>query len=233
MSDTVTSPSDEPSRRRLLIADDHSILRDGLRALLKGADRLEVVGAADNSGEILRLLDSARPQLVLIDSLMRNMDGLGAIREIKRRCPEAKVLVLTASSSEQHIRAALLAGADGYLLKDASRAELLMAIECVLEGKRFISPSVSAHIVSMYLDNAHAPTRTDSLFDRLTAREKQVLKLIAEGRRNREIAKYLFISVKTVEKHRSNLMHKMDLHNTAALTGLAMEQGLVGSGRAE
>jgi DNA-binding NarL/FixJ family response regulator len=231
--DLPSSAQHDPSqirKWRILIADDHSILRDGLRALLEGGDGLEVVGAVDDSAEVLRVLASMRPDLVLIDISMRNMDGLSAIREIKRRSADAKVLVLTANHGEQHIRAALQAGVEGYVLKDASRAELLMAIESVLSGKRFISPAVSAHIVSMYLENAPPAPRADSLLDTLTAREKQVLKLIAEGRRNREIAKYLFISVKTVEKHRSNLMHKMDLHNTAALTSLAMEQGLVGSG---
>jgi DNA-binding NarL/FixJ family response regulator len=225
----ATEEQPQSVKRRILIADDPSILREGLRALLDGSDDLEVIGTVDDSTEAVRTLGTLKPELVLIDITMRNMDGLSAIREIKRRSSDIKVLVLTSNNSEQHIRAALQAGAEGYVLKEASRAELLMAIESVLSGKRFISPAVSAHIVTMYLEKGPHEGRADSLFDTLTAREKQVLKLIAEGKRNREIAKYLFISVKTVEKHRSNLMHKMDLHNTAALTSLALEKGLVGT----
>jgi two-component system, NarL family, response regulator NreC len=221
------------AKRRILIVDDQTILREGLRALLEGDERLEVVAAVDDGADAVRLVTALKADLVLIDVSMRNTDGLGAIREIKRRSPETRALVLTVHGSEENIRAALQAGADGYLLKESSRAELIMAIDSVLSGKRFISPAVSAHIVARYLEHARPESSAPSRFDTLTAREKQVLKLIAEGRRNREIAKYLFISVKTVEKHRSNLMHKTNLHNTAALTSLAMEKGLVGSASAE
>jgi DNA-binding NarL/FixJ family response regulator len=183
----------------------------------------------DDGSEAVRLALSLKADLVLIDVCMRSTDGLGAIREIKRRCVGARALVLTAQHGEEYIRAALHAGADGYLLKESSRAELIMAIESVMSGQRFISPTISAQIVGRYLQQPKNESAAPCTYDTLTAREKQVLKLIAEGRRNREIAKYLFISVKTVEKHRSNLMHKTNLHNTAALTSLAMEKGLIGS----
>ena len=218
---------------RILIVDDQTILREGLRALLEGDERLEVVATVDDGADAVRLVGALGADLVLIDISMRNTDAIGTIREIKRRSPATRALVLTGHSSEQHIRAALQAGADGYVLKDSSRAELLMAIDSVLDGNRFISPAVSAHIVARYLEQARPQGNGSTMFDSLTQREKQVLKLIAEGRRNREIAKYLFISVKTVEKHRSNLMHKTNLHNTAALTSLAMEKGLVGSSASE
>lgn len=217
------------ARSRILIVDDQTILREGLRALLESDAALQVVGAVDDGAEAVRLVGAVNPDLVLIDISMRNTDGLGTIREIKRRAADTKALVLTAHNSEEYIRAALHAGADGYLLKESSRQELLMAIDSVLRGNRFISPAVSAYLVTRYLQQAKSDIAAPSRFDTLTTREKQVLKLIAEGRRNREIAKYLFISVKTVEKHRSNLMHKTNLHNTAALTSLAMEKGLVGS----
>jgi DNA-binding NarL/FixJ family response regulator len=130
--------------------------------------------------------------------------------------------------TEEHIRAALQSGASGYLLKDSSRAELLMAINSVMSGKTFISPAVADRIVSGYLDQDRRDGAVRSLSDTLTVREKQVLKLIAEGNRNRDIAVSLFVSVKTVEKHRANLMSKLDLHNTAALTSFALENSLAG-----
>jgi DNA-binding NarL/FixJ family response regulator len=215
-------------KAKLLIIDDQTILRDGLRMLLEGDAGIEVVGAVSDASEAVRCLEATKADLVLIDVSMRSMDGLGALRQIKRRSPTTRALVLTVNDGEEHLRAALQAGADGYLLKESSRAELLIAIRGVLEGKRFISPAVSAYIVARYFESGTSDTK-QTPFDTLTAREKQVLKLIAEGRRNRDIAKYLFISVKTVEKHRSNLMHKTNLHNTAALTSLAMEKGLVGN----
>lgn len=218
-------------RRRILIADGQTILREGLNALLEKSAGLEVVGAVDSGAAAARLVGTLKPDVVLLDTSTENCDGLGALREIKRRSPGTCVLVLTVQDSEEYIWAALQAGADGYVLKEASRAELHMAIDCVLGGKRFISPTVSSQIVSRYLQRGSAYSAAQSEYDSLTAREKQVLKLVAEGRRNREIAQYLFISVKTVEKHRSNLMHKLKLHNTAALTSLAMEKGLLVSGK--
>jgi DNA-binding NarL/FixJ family response regulator len=153
---------------------------------------------------------------------------MSAIRELKRRGDEIKILVLTMHKTEEHIRAALQAGASGYLLKDAARAELLIAIVSVMRGKTYISPAVADRIVAGYLDHdAAGGGQMRGRSDTLTAREKQVLKLIAEGRRNRDIAEYLFVSVKTVEKHRANLMSKLDLHNTAELTSYAIQNSLV------
>ena len=221
----------ERGRRRVLIADPQTILREGLQALLAQAPGLEVAGAVDSGAEAVRLAGALKPDVVLLDMSLGDSDGLGALREIKRRSPSSCVLVLTVQDSEEHVWAALQAGADGYVLKEASRAELLMAIDSVLGGRRFISPAVSSQIVSRYLQRGRrdasgaAPPQLDSL----TAREKQVMKLVAEGRRNREIAQHLYISVKTVEKHRSNLMHKLKLHNIAALTSLALEKGLLGA----
>jgi two-component system response regulator NreC len=162
-----------------------------------------------------------------MDLAMPFMDGLSAIRELARRGVQAKIIVLTMHKTEEHIRAALEAGASAYLLKDASRAELLMAMRTVLSGKTYISPAVADRIVTRYLDRDGGAGTVRSLSDTLTAREKQVLKLIAEGCRNREIAEALFLSVKTVEKHRANVMRKLDLHNIAALTSFAIENNLV------
>jgi DNA-binding NarL/FixJ family response regulator len=214
------------ARHRVLIADDHTIVREGLRALLESDEGLEVVAAVDNGRDAVRLVGLLKPDLALIDLAMPQIDGLSAIRELMRRATDTKIVVLTMHKTEEHIRASLEAGASGYVVKDASRSELLMAIRNVLHGKKFISPAVADRIVTGYLDGHGKEPGIRSLSDTLTAREKQVLKLIAEGKRNREIAEALFVSVKTVEKHRANLMSKLDLHNTAALTAFAIENTL-------
>ena len=207
---------------RVLIADDHTIVREGLRALLESDPSIEVVAAVDNGRDAVRLVTSLKPDLALVDLSMPEIDGLSAVRDLMRRSTDTKLVILTMHKTEEHIRAALEAGASGYLVKDASREELLMAIRAVLNGKKFISPAVADRILTGYLGGEGKDSRVRSLSDTLTVREKQVLKLIAEGRRNREIAEALFVSVKTVEKHRANLMNKLDLHNTAALTAFAI-----------
>jgi DNA-binding NarL/FixJ family response regulator len=213
-------------RHRVLLVDDHTIMRDGLRVLLEGDERLEICGAVDNGREAIRAVGALNPDIILMDLAMPEVDGLSAIRELVRRSCTAKILVLTMHKSEEHIREALQAGASGYLLKDASRAELLMAIQSVLAGRVFISAGIADRIVTAYLDRSRGDAPVQLLSDTLTPREKQVLKLIAEGRRNRDIAETLYVSVKTVEKHRANLMNKLDLHNTAALTTFAIENAI-------
>jgi two-component system, NarL family, response regulator NreC len=208
---------------RIVIADDHTIMREGLRALLESDARFEVVEAVENGREAVRAVMALQPDVVLMDLAMPQMDGLAAIHQLKRRAAGTKIVALTMHKTEEHIRAALQAGASAYVLKDASRSELLMAIDSVLTDKVFISPAVAGRIVTGYLDREGKDADVRSLSDTLTSREKQVLKLIAEGRRNRDIAEYLFVSVKTVEKHRANLMGKLNLHNTAALTAFAIQ----------
>jgi two-component system response regulator NreC len=217
--------ADAARRCRVLLADDHTIMREGLRSLLEAEQNLQVVGTVDNGRDAVRVALSLKPDLLLMDLAMPQMDGMSAIRDLKRRSSETRILVLTMHKTEEHVRAALQAGASGYLLKDSSRAELLMAIQSVMSGKTFISPAIADRIVSGYLEHEQGGA-VRSLSDTLTAREKQILKLIAEGRRNRDIAEYLFVSVKTVEKHRANLMGKLNLHNTAALTSFALENAL-------
>jgi DNA-binding NarL/FixJ family response regulator len=215
-----------PKKYRLVLAEDHTILREGLHALLALNSALEVVAEVDNGRDAVRAAGALKPDLVLMDLSMPGIDGMTAMREIKRRYPEISMLVLTVHKTEEYIRAALEAGASGYVLKDASRQELLMAIQTVLSGKTYISPAVSERIVSGYLDGGKAPT-VHSASEGLTSRERQVLKLVAEGQRNKDIAEYLCISVKTVEKHRANLMHKLNLHTASALTAYAIENGIV------
>jgi DNA-binding NarL/FixJ family response regulator len=211
---------------RIVIAEDHTILREGLRSLLSSSPDFEIVGEAEDGRDAIRCVEKLKPHLVLMDLSMPKMDGLDAITEINNQSPDTKVLVLTVHKAEEYVFASLKAGADGYLLKDATHAELMLAIESILAGKPYISPGVSEKLVAGYLEG-RKPVKSESSWDSLTRRERQVLKLIAEGYKNKEIAGYLYLSVKTVEKHRANLMKKLDLHNASALTAFAMEKGLI------
>jgi DNA-binding NarL/FixJ family response regulator len=211
---------------RIILVEDHRILREGLRSLLAGVPNLEVVGEAANGLEAIRAVGNLHPDLVLMDLSMPKMDGLDAIAEIKNTCPECRVLVLTVHKAEEYIFSALKAGANGYLLKDATHQELKVAIENVLAGKTYLSPGVSETLVEFYLDGKEPP-KTESVLGSLTQRERQILKLVAEGHKNKGIADYLCISIKTVEKHRANLMKKLDLHSASELTAYALDRGLI------
>ena len=211
---------------RIVIAEDHTILREGLRSLLSSNPCFHVAGEAEDGRDAIRCVKDLSPDLVLMDLSMPKMSGLDAIRELKKQDPDTKILVLTVHRTEEYIMAALEAGADGYVLKDATQSELLMALKNVLAGKRYLSPGISEKVIEGYLEGRKSQ-KVRSSWDTLTQREKEILKLIAEGHRNREVADYLCISLKTVEKHRTNLMKKLDLHNTAALTAYAIEKGLV------
>jgi len=213
-------------KQRIVIAEDHTILREGLRALLSSNPDFEVVGEAEDGREAIRGVEQLKPNLVLMDLSMPRMNGMDAIREIKRRSPHTKILVLTVHKSEEYILAALEAGANGYVSKDATQAELLTAIQGVLQGKSYLSPGISEKVIEGYLEGRKR-IKSKSAWDTLTQREREILKLIAEGYSNKEIAGYLCISVKTVETHRASLMRKLDLHNVSALTAFAMEKGLV------
>ena len=213
-------------KKRIVVAEDYTILREGLRALLSSNPHFEVVGEAEDGKGAIQCVEKCKPDLVLMDLSMPRTSGLDAIREIKRLCPETKILALTVQKAEEYILAALEAGAHGYVLKDASHAELVIAIKSVLNGKPYITPDISEKVIKGYLEGrkTHTPR---SAWDTLTQRERQVLKLIAEGYKNKEIADYLYISIKTVEKHRANLMNKLNLHTASALTAFAMGKGLV------
>ena len=214
------------AKQRIVIAEDHTILREGLRALLSSNPDLDVVAEAGDGNEAIRCVEKYKPNLVLMDLSMPRMNGMDAIKEIKKRSPETKVLILTVHKTEEYILATLQAGADGYILKDSTHAELEIAIKNVLGGKYFISPGISEKIIGGYL-KGKKPLELASPWETLTQRERGILKLIAEGYKNKEIADYLCISVKTVEKHRANLMQKLDLHNISDLTAFAIEKGLV------
>jgi DNA-binding NarL/FixJ family response regulator len=216
----------QPRKFRLVLADDHTILREGLRALLDTRPDLEVVGEAEDGRGAILCAEESKPDLVLLDLNMPRTNGLEALQEIKRVSPSTKVLVLTVHRTEDYVFTALQAGADGYVLKDASSSELTTAIRSVLNGERYLSPSIATTVVSRYLGAKDGlPMRP--AFDELTSREREVLKLIAEGYRTKDIAEYLCISPKTVEKHRANLMDRLKLRSVPALTAYAIEKGLV------
>jgi len=211
---------------RVVIAEDHTLFRQGIKALLSLESEFEVVGEAADGFQAIERAKELKPDLILLDISMPRVDGMTAIREIKRVCPEAKILVLTVHKTEEHVLETLKSGASGYVLKDASHEEFLLAMKSVLQNKRYLSPDISARIVDGYL-NGRKTAGASTPWESLTPREKQVLKLVGEGCKNKGIADLLCISVKTVAKHRANIMKKLDLHNVAALTAYAIERGLV------
>ena len=213
-------------KRRIVIAEDHTIIREGLRALLSSDPEFEIVGEAEDGIEAIKVVERLAPNLVIMDLSMPKMNGVAAIREIKRIAPETKIVVLTVHTNEEYILASFQAGSNGYVLKYASHAELVLAIRTVLNGQPYLTPAASAVVLEAYLDGQK---RSDGepFCRSLTARETEVLKLIAEGYRNKQIADLLGISVKTVERHRANLMKKLDLHSGPALTTFAMQKGLI------
>ena len=214
------------SKRRILIVEDNTLVRAGLRALIAQEAAIEIVGEADNWRDAVRLISTLAPDLVLMDLTMPGANGIEAIAQIKQRNRDIKILVLTLHRAEEYIHQSLKAGADGYILKDATHDELRVAIRSVLNGKTYLSPDISNLVISGYLGSGKS-AGVSSAWETVTDRERQVLKLIAEGRPNKSIAGYLGLSVKTVEKHRSNLMKKLDLHNASMLTAFAFSKGLV------
>jgi len=212
---------------RIVLIEDHAILRDGLRALLELEPEMQVVGEAGSAAEGARVARNCNPTLIITDLAMPGGLGLRSLDELRAACPGVHILVLTAYCTDEYIHAALNAGADGYILKDASRVELLHAIRAVLTGQKYFSEPVSARLVSR---------RNEPLipgFPRITERERQVLTRVALGETNKRVALALRLSIKTVEKHRANLMRKLDLHNTAAVTLFAVRNGMLPVSKAE
>jgi two-component system response regulator NreC len=201
-----------------VIAEDHT--------LLSSQPDLEVVGEAADGLEAIRCVQSHSPDLVLLDLSMPRMTGLDTIKEMRRVTSQTKIVVLTVHNTEEYLLSTLQAGADGYVLKDAHSTELLTAIRHVLDGRRYLSPSISGTVIDGLLPGKKA-SAIRSAWETLTQREREILKRVAEGHKNKEIADLLCISVKTVEKHRASLMEKLGLHNVASLTALAAEKGLI------
>lgn len=213
-------------KHKIFIAEDHQLFREGLKSMLKSRGDIDVVGEAEDGLEAVRQIRKVKPDLVLLDLSMPKMGGVSVMKEIKRELPDTRILALTIHESDQYVLEAFDAGTDGYCVKDASRQELMIAIDSVLQGKPYISPGISDQVIEGYLTGRRR-LKKESNWDTLTQREREVLKLLAEGYTNKNIGEFLHISIKTVEKHRANLIGKLDLHNVAQLTAFAMEKGLI------
>lgn len=207
---------------RVMVVDDHAILREGVRALLATADGIEVVGEAADGAEAIQALSEIETDVVLMDIAMPRMDGLEATRRIRRRYPEVKVLILTQYDNREYILSSVKAGASGCVPKKSAAAELISAIRAVHQGDSFLHPSAVKVLIGEYLEKAG-----DDPYDRLTSREREVLKLVAEGHTNKEIADILVVSVKTVLGHRTKIMEKLDIHNRTELIKYAIRKGLI------
>ena len=212
--------------QRIFIVEDHQLFREGLKSMLGRRDDIEIVGEAEDGLKAIKRIRKCQPDLVLLDLSMPKMGGISVMKEVKREFPEIRILALTIHESDQYVLEAFDAGTDGYCIKDASREELMLALDSVIEGKTYISPGISDQVMEGYLAGRQK-MKEDSRWDTVTQREREVLKLLAEGHTNKDIGDLLSISVKTVEKHRANLISKLDLHNVAQLTAYAIEKGLV------
>ncbi len=208
---------------KILMVDDHALLRDGIRALLGLHEDIEIVGEASEGKEAIEKVRELLPEVVVMDIAMPGMDGLEATRRIMKQNPKIKVLVLTQHDNKEYILSAIKAGAAGYVPKRALGSELVSAIRTVHKGDSFLYPSAAAALIEDYLQQAER----GEPYDRLTAREREILKLIADGNTSREIAEMLFLSLKTVLGHRTKIMGKLDIHNRTELIKYAMRKGLV------
>jgi two-component system response regulator NreC len=210
----------------VLLADDHRILREGIRSLLEKTPDIEVVGEALEGGDAVAKVQQLSPDVVLMDITMPGLNGLEATRQIKALRPLTKVLVLTMHENNQYISQFLRSGASGYVLKDTAASELVGAIRAVHQGDAYLYPSIARKLLEEYLLKVQTGEERDS-YDGLTEREQEVLKLIAEGKTNKEIAETLSLSVRTVQAHRANLMGKLHMHDRTELVRYAIRKGLI------
>ena len=211
---------------RVLIADDHGVVRQGLRTLLEKSPEVSVVGEAADGREAVRLAAELHPNIVVMDLAMPLLNGIDAAAQIIARDPGIQVIILSMHSDESYILRALNAGAKGYLLKDAAEGDILPAVRTVASGRPYFSPVIAATLLDEYLQTMKKHKVQDS-YDLLTDREKDVLQLLAEGKTNKEVAALLSLSPYTVESHRTNLMQKLNLHNTAEIVLYAVRKNLI------
>jgi DNA-binding NarL/FixJ family response regulator len=216
-------------RIAVLLAEDHMIVREGLRALLEAEDDIEVIGEAQTGREAVQLTRKLRPGVVVMDIAMPLLNGLEATRRILKAVPATRVLILSAHGDDEYIRQVVLLGAAGYLIKQTSADLLSKAIREVQKGNTFFSPSIANRLHSLSLESLDGRGVLKKKRTGLSSREAEVLQLIAEGKANKQVARELGISIKTVEKHRQHLMSKLDLHDTAGLTRYAIAAGIIES----
>ena len=215
---------------RVIVADDHHLVRQGIRMLLERADDIEVVGEAEDGLEAVELAERLTPDVLVMDVSMPRMNGTQATERIRALHLATQVVILSMHADETIVRQALRRGAKGYVLKRAVGEELLLAVRAASQGDTYLSPPIAHSILGEFL-TLSGESEESSAFERLTPRERQVLQLLAEGNTNRGIAQELVVSVKTVEKHRASLMSKLDIHDLAGLVRFAMNQGLVSAER--
>jgi DNA-binding NarL/FixJ family response regulator len=209
---------------RVLLADNHTLVRAGLRALLQNIEGIQVVAEAGNGREALHLIAVHQLDLVLMDIAMPEMNGLEATAQVVKDFPQVRVIILSMHANEEYVLQALRTGAIGYVLKDAGISELELAVRASVRGETYLSPAVSKHVVADYVRRVGGES---SSLEQLTSRQREILQLIAEGRTTKEIADLLYISVKTVETHRMQLMKRLDIHDVAGLVRYAIRMGLV------
>jgi|SRR5437867_10233719 len=210
----------------VLLADDHTVVRQGLRALLEAEEDITVVGEAENGRQAVQMAKRMQPEVVVMDIAMPQLNGLEATRQITKESPKSHVLILSSYSDDEYVQQLTDAGASGYLVKQTAANDLVTAIREAKKGNAFFSPAISKRLLEHYRSSIHRPPDQKKP-TKLTPRELEVLQLVAEGYANKQIAAELFISVKTVEKHRQQLMHKLDIHDIAGLTRYAIAKGII------
>lgn len=214
------------SKIRILIADDHAIVRAGVRLLAESQPDMEVVGEAEDGRTTIQRVRELRPDVVLMDIAMPGINGIEATRRIREESPHSQVVALTMHENERYFFEMLQAGAAGYVVKGAPPTDLIAAIRIVQEGQAYLQPSLAKNLLEDYLRRTK-DTEERERYDNLTEREREVLRLIAEGRTSKEVAELLSLSASTVERHRANIMAKLDLHNRAQLIKYAIRKGLI------
>ncbi len=211
---------------RILLADDHTILRAGLKMMLNAQPDMEIVGEAQDGRQAVQEAQRLQPDIILMDITMPDMNGIEATKQIKKLSPEGKILILTMHEHDEYIFQALRAGASGYMLKEAADTDLISAIHIIQSGQFYLSPTAQSVMVGDYLQRLRTGEEKDS-YSSLTEREREILKLVAEGHTNNQIAERLVISPKTVDTHRTHIMDKLNLHSRAELVKYAMRRGLL------
>ena len=214
------------SKIRIMLADDHGIVRKGLRFLLERQSEMEVVGEAGNGREAVKMAEQLRPDVIIMDIAMPQLNGIEATAQIVKRNPEVGIIILSMHSDEGYLMRTLTAGAKGYLLKDSADADLVRAVQAVATKRPFFSPGIAKTLLEDYLRQLQQEGLEDS-YDLLTEREKEILQLLAEGKTNKEVAALLNLSPYTVETHRTNIMQKLDLHKTAELVLYAVRKKII------